>query len=160
MPEGRLTRNPNEEEPPDFTSEAYATVRAAIVQANGSTQEEAARELLESWTRDNDARKLQWAQQERERAEDLPHQNMEEQQAEPPQPQQEEIHRPLSPQPPQEHRRFFPQPLSMNDTAKLPADRKRKLNPMQPRKMVVPTRIPQPSAYAIKRLKNFEYIEL
>lgn len=39
-------------------------------------------------------------------------------------------------------------------------DKKYKLNPMQPRKVVIPTRIPQPSTYAIKKLKSFEYIEL
>lgn len=68
MPEARLTQNPNEEEPPNFSSKAYRAVRTTIMQVNNSTEEEAARNLLDSWTRDNDAKKLQWAQQEEKRA--------------------------------------------------------------------------------------------
>jgi hypothetical protein len=59
----RITSDPSLEVPPDFASDAFQPIRAALVATNQQTEEEATASLLASWTNANNARKELWAVQ-------------------------------------------------------------------------------------------------
>ncbi|EKM75267.1 hypothetical protein AGABI1DRAFT_46743 [Agaricus bisporus var. burnettii JB137-S8] len=140
MPEARLTRDPTGDVAPDFTSAAFEEVRQAVMERNGISEEEAADTLLASWTRHQEEKVQRWEQQQREDEDQELNvdQPRDIRPANSPAPSSRPARRNLSPAP----------------------EKKRKINPIQRGKQVATARLPQPSAYALKKLRNFDYVEL
>jgi hypothetical protein len=62
MPQLKL--DPALESIPDHVSEAFSSVRAALVDTRGISEEEAVIRLVQAWTAYIDAKKLQWVEQQ------------------------------------------------------------------------------------------------
>jgi len=62
----RITANPNLQEAPDFTSEAYKIVHNALAAAQEITAAEVAFNLTAALTTENDVKKAEWNAQEQE----------------------------------------------------------------------------------------------
>jgi hypothetical protein len=155
MPLERLTRDPSQDVQPDFRTQAYAAIRDIMTAGGNLSEEEAMEALTASWTRDHEERMERWGEQQREeeaRAEEVNDQQREEappRRQEPPNPpvREEQAPRAISP------------PASENEEPPAEA-RSKKLNPLRKGKEITPSSIAQPSAYALRKLKNKEYIEL
>ena len=136
----RLNVNPNLLEPPDFTSDTFATARDAIAAAPNVTPEQAIAILEAGWNADIEKRKEQWVQQQQEdqdadeatrlaREEEIEREREEDER----QKQQEQREK----------------------------DKKRpKLNPLRSNKLVASTIKTRPSHFAMHKLQERDYIEL
>ncbi|EKM75246.1 hypothetical protein AGABI1DRAFT_95000 [Agaricus bisporus var. burnettii JB137-S8] len=163
MPEDRQNHDPRGDACPDFRSEAFAVIREALIAGNNYSEEEAVETLVDSWNRDHENRILRWDRQqhderEREAAEEVDAPNRE---PRPPPTPEPPARRDASAPAPGRDRTPSPAPSQLEVPEASPApERKRKLNPIQQGLRVSSSRIPQPSAYALKKLRNFDYVEL
>ncbi|KAF9443455.1 hypothetical protein P691DRAFT_764255 [Macrolepiota fuliginosa MF-IS2] len=55
----RLEWDPNLEVPPNYGGEHYTVVHQLLIQATGCLDQQAAQQLLDGWTQENDAKKEQ-----------------------------------------------------------------------------------------------------
>jgi hypothetical protein len=135
----RLTQNPHLEAIPDHAGPHYDPVRTILVNA-GQTEEQAIQTLNTTWTQQHDDRVQAWDQQV---AEDARIQE-EEQRAIQELEDQQRAHRDLE---------------LANEQREL--ERKRpKMNDFNENAMVSDFLEPRPSPYALRRLEDFEYVEL
>lgn len=161
MPEARLTRDPTGDVAPDFTSAAFEEVRQAVMERNGISEEEAADTLLASWTRHQEEKVQRWEQQQRE--DEDQELNVDQPRDIRPANSRAPSSRPASlpPVPNQNRGRSPVSPARSQGRNLSPApEKKRKINPIQRGKQVATARLLQPSAYALKKLRNFDYVEL
>ncbi|KAM6503922.1 hypothetical protein JOM56_000865 [Amanita muscaria] len=138
----RLTDDPNRAKTPDYTSEAFAPLRALLT-TEDRTEEDAIRVLTDTWRDEINRKKLQWAQQlEEDRLAEEAQRREQEERQEPPQGGGQ------GEQPPEDQQ---PRPMQAA---------KPKLNALATGTTVSNIRMPRPSSYAIKRLEKYEYIDL
>ena len=124
---------------PDFNSEAFRAMRDALAAATQKTAEEVVQELQNAWTVDNNTRIAAWDQLQQEQ---------QEQQQQPEQQQQ---------QPEQQQQPQTPSPKRVSKSPK----KRSKLQDFETGKQVHGTAaMGRPSRYALKKIANFEYIEL
>ena len=140
----RILNDPTQVVCPNFEGPEWAFLRQCIIDSHSGeiplTAEEAARQMKEAWTQDNDARVATWnAQLEKNRAE----QAKRDRQA-------------------REAKEALRAPLEKEAEERRRAAEKNKprLNPFDPARSVnkwIPLR---PAAYALEKLNNLEYVEL
>jgi hypothetical protein len=156
MPPERLTRDPSQDVRPDFRAPAYVAIRDAMTAGGILSKEEAVDALTASWTRDHEERVERWGEQQREEEEarDREANNLQQEEAPP--------HRQVPPNPParEEQPARERSPAIPEDEEPITETKPRKLNPLRKGKEIARTSIAQPSAYALRKLKNKEYIEL
>jgi hypothetical protein len=136
----RILHDPHLEIRPDHAGPHYDVLRNALVQ-NGMTPEQALQALNDSWTQNHDARALAWDQQV---ADDAAQAAQDVNQG--PQQQPED----LVPQDP-------PQP---GEVAVEGEKKKQKMKDFDDAASVGNYIAPRPSQYALRRLEDFEYVEL
>ncbi|KAM6501608.1 hypothetical protein JOM56_001585 [Amanita muscaria] len=140
---GRLTEDPNRAKTPDYTSEGFAPLRAALTTGD-RTAEEAVQFLTDTWRDDINRKKLQWAQQlEEERLAEEARRHEQEEGREP------------------EGQNGRNPPLDeQNGQPRSTAPSKPKLNALATGVTISDIRVPRPSSYALKRLEKYDYVDL
>jgi len=134
---------------PDFNSEAFRAMRDALAAATQKTPEEVVQELQNAWTVDNNTRIAAWdqLQQEQQEQQQQPEQQPPEQQQQPPEQQQQQ----------QQQQPRTPSPERVSESPK----KRSKLRDFETGKQVRGTAaVGRPSRYALKKIADFEYIEL
>src|SRR5271156_4654302 len=134
----RIMHNPHLEAIPDHTGPHYQVLRDALVQ-NGMPMDQAIQVLDNAWTMDRDARILAWDQQVADDAEVAQQQVLQQQAPEGPVP--------------------LAQPVLEEDVADV-EKKKPKMKDFDDATTVGNYIAPRPAQYALRRIEDFEYVEL
>lgn len=134
----RLNQNPHLEEMPDHAGPHYDVLRTALMQ-NGMTEEEAIQQLDNSWTRNHEERIQRWDQQ-----------TVDDEDAEEEARRQEEA----------EIGQRAPQQVEQAQANTDGERRKNKMKDFDDNAVVGSYIAPRPAQYALRRIEDFEYVEL
>lgn len=136
----RILLDPRLEECPDFASAPFEAVRNIIVAAQQVTAEQAAQTLTDAWTEAHDTRIAAWDQQLQEDRE-----------------LQEQERRARE----EEEERQRQEKAQEEEAERREKEKKKpKLNTFVAKQAISDSIQPRPASYAIKKLEDFEYVEL